>query len=197
MYCLSCNNEKFTEKLQAIPQVFREECFSVVAPAMVCDHCGWVTMTDFQADNLCLVTADEYRRRHGLLTGAEIVALRKAFNMSQSKFADYIGAGEASVKRWENGAVQEPIYDERIRSKCFPTPVRIMWGATIVSLPQFVPQFEITDAIGPVAEHPRQLSVRPPVGQTDDSTFRIRLSDGNSYRSDHFISDDPLFSAAA
>ena len=70
MLCLKCKNERFTEKLADIPQTFREEDFAVKAPAMVCTECGWSTMTDAQADDLCVLTADEYRRRHGRLTSS-------------------------------------------------------------------------------------------------------------------------------
>jgi putative zinc finger/helix-turn-helix YgiT family protein len=196
MTCLNCSNEEFIEKCQSVPQVFRGESLTVAVPAMVCTECGWVTMTDAQADQLCRVTADEYRRKHNLLTGPEIVALRKSFNMSQQKFADYIGAGEASVKRWENAGVQEPIYDARIREKCLPAPVKAMVGVTVTARRQFV-SFEITKELGSVAEIPyREANVIPLGMQTESTTFNVTLSDGNRWRQEHSSTDDVLSAAA-
>ena len=83
MLCLNCKNERFTEKLADVPQTFRGENFTVKADAMVCTECTWFTMNDAQADHLCSLTANEYRRRHGLLTSAEIIACRKKRGLSQ------------------------------------------------------------------------------------------------------------------
>lgn len=42
-------------------------------------------------------------RYMGLLAGADIKALRKKLNLSQSQLSDLIGCGKKSVSRWENG----------------------------------------------------------------------------------------------
>ncbi len=44
--------------------------------------------------------------------------------MSQSKFADYLGVGVASVKRWEMGKIQEHAMDELVRLKTEPEAAR-------------------------------------------------------------------------
>src|SRR5687767_13378101 len=118
MLCLKCQNERFKEDVVKVDQVFRGEEFTANSKAMVCTHCGWFTMTDKQADKLSIQVADEYRRKHGLLTTSDLVAARKARSMSQREFAKFLGVGEASVKRWETGTVQERVYDDLIRRKC-------------------------------------------------------------------------------
>lgn len=117
MLCLRCKNEDFKECVVATPQVFREENFNVKAPAMTCTHCGWQTMTDAQADVLCLKVADAYRKKHDLLTSAEIREARQRFGLSQQVFAQRLNVGVASLKRWETGFVQEKSSDALIRMK--------------------------------------------------------------------------------
>ncbi len=198
MLCLQCKNEKFTAKTVATPQCFRSEEFTVKAPAMVCTKCHWTTMTDAQADALVNITADEYRRRHGLLTSAEIVALRKKRQMSQREFAKFLGVGEASVKRWETGCVQEKVYDERMRAKCAAMkcpaanefavpPAQIRFHTFRMDKPTAFPMRSQLTAVccaGPTTERSR-LSIQ------------IELSDGHSWRASHYPANDPALPATA
>jgi DNA-binding transcriptional regulator YiaG len=62
-------------------------------------------------------TADAYRKKHGLLTSEEIKALRKLLQKTQTQFAQLVGVGEASVKRWETWLVQDKSSDELMRLK--------------------------------------------------------------------------------
>jgi putative zinc finger/helix-turn-helix YgiT family protein len=118
MICFKCNSEEFEVRETNIRQQFRGEELDITTHASICKSCGWQTLGAGQADELRKRTTDEYRRRHGLLTSVEIVLLRQMRSMSQQAFADFIGASIASVKRWENGFVQEPIYDKKIREMC-------------------------------------------------------------------------------
>ncbi|MCD8481573.1 MAG: nucleotidyltransferase domain-containing protein [Verrucomicrobia bacterium] len=58
-----------------------------------------------------------YRNRFGLLAPEEIIGFRKELELSQQRFADLLGVGVASVKRWEKGLVQDKAMDELIRAK--------------------------------------------------------------------------------
>jgi len=118
MICLHCNSEKFARKENAlIEQAFRGETFMVKAPAMVCTKCGWQALAEGMADELLKSTGDAYRQRHGLLTSVEIKAIREDLGMSQQQFAEALGAGVASVKRWETWLPQETSSDQLIRLK--------------------------------------------------------------------------------
>ena len=199
MTCLKCQNERFTEKLTAVPQVFRGEEFTVKAQAMVCTECGWFTMSDAQADDLCVLTADEYRRRHGLLTSAEIVACRKAHGKSQAKFAAFLGVGIASVKRWEGGTVQEPVYDDLIRRKCPATVRRTTWMKVLGAGAYDV---------GPKTLHVTTVEVDPDRAQhvtrttgactqSGPVTFHALLSDGHPWSDEHYEANDPAIPPTA
>ena len=59
--------------------------------------------------------ADWYRQKEALLTSVEIRHARERLKLSQQAFADYLGVGVASVKRWEWGNVQDRSMDRLLR----------------------------------------------------------------------------------
>lgn len=59
--------------------------------------------------------ANAYRKKHGLLTGPEIVALRRALGMSQQDAAEFLKVGIASLKRWEGAQIQDEAMDRLLR----------------------------------------------------------------------------------
>lgn len=147
MLCLRCKNEEFKECVGETSQVFRGETFTIKSHAMACAHCGWQTMTDAQADVLNSKVADAYRRKHNLLTSAEIRNARERFGLSQHAFACRLSVGVASLKRWETGFVQDKSSDVLIRMKVnqiteagVSTPSLLDWLTTkcaknVVTLP--------------------------------------------------------------
>jgi putative zinc finger/helix-turn-helix YgiT family protein len=82
-----------------------------------CQECGFETVDSDQSVELTRLVSDAYRRAHGLLTGREICEKRGQLGMSQEVFAEYLGTGVASVKRWETGKIQDRAMDELIRLK--------------------------------------------------------------------------------
>jgi DNA-binding XRE family transcriptional regulator len=59
---------------------------------------------------------DEVRRRQGLLTPAEIKAVRERTGLSQEAIAHWLGVGEKTYTRWETGkSVQNKANDSLIR----------------------------------------------------------------------------------
>jgi transcriptional regulator with XRE-family HTH domain len=72
-------------------------------------------MNVFEMGEPLRLAADDYRRKHGLLTSEVIRARREALGMSQAVFAEWVGIGVASVKRYELGGVQDAGIDKRIR----------------------------------------------------------------------------------
>jgi putative zinc finger/helix-turn-helix YgiT family protein len=122
MLCFKCKSEEFETREIKVHQEFRGEHFDVVTPVSVCKECGWQTLGAGQVDELRKQTVEEYRQQHHLLTSTEIILRRGIRGMSQQDFAKFIGVGVASIKRWERGFVQEPVYDRLIRQKCDSTP---------------------------------------------------------------------------
>lgn len=69
------------------------------------------TMTN---ENL-LNARNAYRRKMGLLTSNEIVAIRDSYGLSQVDLAKLLGWGEATISRYESKAIQDEAYDVMLR----------------------------------------------------------------------------------
>lgn len=100
-----------------MPGEYAGEKFRVETEAMVCPECGYAALHASQIDAFATRLADKFRAKHGLLTSAQIRAIRNQLGMSQEEFAKYLNVGIASVKRWELGKVQDKSSDELIRLK--------------------------------------------------------------------------------
>lgn len=118
MICFKCKSEEFEVREAKIRQHFRGDDLDITTHVSVCKSCGWQTLGAGQSDELRKRTADAYRVKHNLLTSTDILCRRTLRSMSQQAFANFIGVGVASIKRWEGTFVQEPVYDKLIRSKC-------------------------------------------------------------------------------
>lgn len=120
MRCFQCSKGKMGPKRTVLASTVKGEAVEVECEAMVCGRCGFSVLSAEQSDGFSMASADAYRRRHGLLTGDEIRAMRARMGMSQARFAAYLRVGVASVKRWELGLVQDEAMDELMRVKCDP-----------------------------------------------------------------------------
>jgi putative zinc finger/helix-turn-helix YgiT family protein len=118
MKCLYCDNGQFDKKRIRFPVELKGETLEVLSEAFVCSKCGESQMDSEQMNQLRKISADEYRKKHGLLTSAEISQYRKRLGMSQIQFAEYLNIGEASIKRWETFFIQDKSQDDHIRLKC-------------------------------------------------------------------------------
>lgn len=116
--CAKCGSESGPNVVKiAITQTFRGEELKVLTPVMVCCECGFQFLGTGQLDEMRRRTADTYRKKHNLLTSAEIVNRRKALGETQEEFAKRLNVGVASIKRWETWLVQDKRSDELIREK--------------------------------------------------------------------------------
>lgn len=100
------------------------ESFVVQMPGLRCGGCGFETIDSEDSAELTRLVSDAYRGKHGLLTGVEIRVRREHLKMSQQAFAEYLGVGVASIKRWEVGQIQDKAMDELIRLKTDPEAAR-------------------------------------------------------------------------
>ncbi|HEV2485106.1 MAG TPA: type II TA system antitoxin MqsA family protein [Terracidiphilus sp.] len=100
------------------------EDFQVIVTGVECDYCGYQTILNSQSGEFTRAVSDAYRREHGLLVGDEIRDLRIRLDMNQVEFAEYLGVGSASVKRWESGQIQDRAMDNLIRLKAQPDEAR-------------------------------------------------------------------------
>ncbi|MCC6368737.1 MAG: type II toxin-antitoxin system MqsA family antitoxin [Bryobacterales bacterium] len=117
MKCFQCGKGKMVSKLADMTAHVRGEAVPVRTEATVCDRCGFQILSDEQSAVYTIASADAYRERHKLLTTKELKEMRRGLGMSFRAFAKYLKVGEASLKRWEAGLVQDEAMDELIRLK--------------------------------------------------------------------------------
>jgi len=118
MKCVKCGNKKFEKKQERASVEIKGEKVDYIAEVDVCTKCGTQSASDEQMRTSYINASDAYRKKHNLLTCSEIIGFREKMDMTQDAFAEYLGVGVASLKRWENGAIQEKANDELIRLKC-------------------------------------------------------------------------------
>lgn len=121
MQCLRCGKGVLRKARCAFVVAVRDEDVRVRTNGLRCDSCRWETQDLLGAAGLAQLAADTYREEHALLTSAEIRTRRERLRMSQEAFAEWIGVGVASIKRWEGAQVQERALDGLIRLKTDPT----------------------------------------------------------------------------
>jgi putative zinc finger/helix-turn-helix YgiT family protein len=115
MKCFQCGKGRLLTKSVDIEGDVRGEPMTVRAETDVCGRCGFQFLSNAQSAAYGIAVADAYRKRHSLLTSKELKAIRKTLAMSQRDFAEFLGVGVASVKRWEAGLIQDQAMDKLIR----------------------------------------------------------------------------------
>jgi len=120
MLCLRCDKGTLRKARCTFKVPIRDEEVSVRTTGLRCDNCGWETQDIEGLAKLAHLAAEAYRKKHSLLTGSEIRSRRERLHLSQEGFADWLGVGIASVKRWEGSQVQDKAMDELIRLKTDP-----------------------------------------------------------------------------
>ncbi|MCX5795082.1 MAG: DUF4065 domain-containing protein [Elusimicrobia bacterium] len=82
------------------------------ASLYVCDACKKEFATEAQEEANVGKAYDEYRRREKLLAPAAIRSIRRRYGLSQTDFSSWLGWGEITVHRYENGALPDAAHNE-------------------------------------------------------------------------------------
>lgn len=129
MKCFECDRGTVERRTIHVTKELRGVALSFPARVDVCDRCAaWeVPIEEAGAFGAALDAA--YRKKLRLLSPGEIREARERLKMSQREFAAYAGVGEASIKRWELGALQDKSSDEVIRLKTDPEYARANYEA--------------------------------------------------------------------
>lgn len=107
---LLCNHEKvrFIEREEVFP--VKGESVRIMARVKVCCECGQELLDDEEDANLLKAYA-LYKERHGLLSSDEIRAIRERYGIGQRTLAALAGCTQASIVRYEKGAVQSEAHN--------------------------------------------------------------------------------------
>ena len=85
-------------------------------PHLKCPNCGEIVLRFHDARRLHEDAAAIYRKKHGLLSAAEIRALRERLGFKQGDLAHLLRLGANTVSRWESGRnVQTAAMDMLLR----------------------------------------------------------------------------------
>lgn len=116
-FCPRC--ERYSEiRVSEREETYEVRHSEVTVPVEVemCERCGY----EFDRDATDRAASDaahrEYRQMNGLLTPEEIKHIRELYNLSQRSFAALLGMSEATVNRYENGALQDEAHDALMRA---------------------------------------------------------------------------------
>jgi len=116
MRCQECGGEYRNSSEPIIYRVHGEDITVEGIEHRVCDGCGDELLSLKNTSALQRRANDEYRTRHGFLSGEEIKAIRTSFNATQEEFQRVIRSGPKSMTRWEKGTVlQTGVTDTLLR----------------------------------------------------------------------------------
>lgn len=127
--CIECGKGSMRRMRVKVPHEIRGLRFEVEDEANVCSQCGFMTIPWDRGDEHGKLVDQEYRRLAGILTTEEIREARRRLRMNQREFAEYLGVGEASVKRWETGVLPDKSSSDLIRLKTDPEAARANYDA--------------------------------------------------------------------
>lgn len=91
------------------------EPVAVSIAVRVCDHCG-ARVFDRELDDAAFAQAfDAYRRKHNVISPAEIVRLREKYGLTQRGLAALLGMGEITIHRYEKGSLPDDAHNTLLR----------------------------------------------------------------------------------
>ena len=134
-YCEKCEKEVET-KVITRKENFKicGENIEVDAQVMLCANCGEEIFNE-ELDSATLLNAyNEYRRRHKLLSPEEIKRIREQYGLSQRSFAKLLNWGDKTVRRYENGAIQDKAHNSLLLFLRDPVYMRIYLLENEISL---------------------------------------------------------------
>lgn len=111
-YCEMCGEEVETKVItkQEVYTVLGED-ITVEAQVLVCADCDEELYCE-ELDHATLTAAyNTYRRCHKLLLPTEIKEIREMYHLSQRSFAKLLNWGDKTIRRYENGSIQDKVHN--------------------------------------------------------------------------------------
>ncbi len=101
--CPNCATTMVERRAQMRLPVNGENIAVPSVPHLSCPSCGERVLRFDDARGLQVAAISAYRRKHGLLSAAEIRAIRKRFDLTQGELARLLHLGANTLSRWESG----------------------------------------------------------------------------------------------
>lgn len=124
-FCPKCEEEREAKVVsRSEPYTVRGRRITVQVTTEACGTCGQNLGSDQEDQRVLDAVNAEYRKQEDLLTPDRIAQFRKRYRLSQKSFATLLGMSEATINRYEQGALQEQSHDTAIRACEDPVFVR-------------------------------------------------------------------------
>lgn len=119
-YCPNCKLErKFRSQTRIDTFIVRGETFELPVIVDVCTGCGEVRLEEGRDEDLLMSACNLYRSKHDLLQPALIREIRMRYGLSQKAFATLLGMSQATINRYELGALPQETHDNLIRMAAY------------------------------------------------------------------------------
>lgn len=114
-YCPACDatvNVKVVDKKETFP--VRNEDITINSKVKICTFCG-NELFDHELDDMNIRNVyDAYREKHGILFPDQVKEAREKYGLSQRGFAKVLGWSQATVVRYEGGALPSSSHNEQL-----------------------------------------------------------------------------------
>jgi len=104
----------------------KNEKITIEAQVPVCKLCNEEVFIPKYDDNNLKKAYDLYRQKYNLLSAERIALMRARYQLSQRAFAALIGCTQATINRYEKGAIPDSAYNALMRLMEKPENVKIM-----------------------------------------------------------------------
>jgi len=116
-FCVVCGDDRELQRKQkAVEYTVRNEKVNVDLPVTLCPVCRTEEVAEGFGRDPVELAYEAYRNKHNLLKPSEIKETRERYRLSQKSFAKLLGMSEATINRYEQGALQDATHDNAIRA---------------------------------------------------------------------------------
>lgn len=134
--CPICSTGELTLFQEPDELQYKGQTLFVEVEYAVCPHCGEeMILPDQIKRNDCRVR-DAWRKAEGLLTGAEITALRKTLGLTQQDAAKMFGGGVNAFSKYERGEVIQSEGMDKLMRLALELPEAARWLREQAGLPE-------------------------------------------------------------
>ena len=117
IYCDFCRKEVCTtSKMCRVTHTVKGDDITVDEEIHSCPDCK----NELWVPGALAKVYDAYRERNGLLSSAQIKAIRESYGLTQNLFAKLLGFGEKTITRYENGSIQDVAHDNLLKMAAIP-----------------------------------------------------------------------------
>jgi len=103
--CAICGSENTQQCVREFVTRYNQAPISILAEMYECGDCRERFFTPEQSKSVSVAIKDEVRKKAGLLSPDDIIAIRERLGLTQHDLETLFGLGAKVVTRWETGRV--------------------------------------------------------------------------------------------